>query len=290
MKYYQIARCGEVHLCLQTPAGSLFDLSELEPSIKSFLDLLILANNADSSIDELANKVIAEVHNENNMREISHVLKPINPPEVWAAGVTFKRSEQERRLESETPDAYSKVYASDRPELFFKGTAKTVVGHGDEVGIRQDSSWNVPEPELAFVVFNGEIVGYTIGNDVSSRSIEGENPLYLPQAKFYDNSCAIGPCILSSEVITDPHNLGITMSVTRDEVTVFEGSTSTSQLVRSCEEISGWLYLHNHVPDGTVVLTGTGIVPPQEFSLLAGDICRITIDQIGVLQVGTKEV
>ena len=165
-----------------------------------------------------------------------------------------------------------------------------MVGHGGEIGIRKDSSWNVPEPELAFVVCKGTIVGYTIGNDVSSRSIEGENPLYLPQAKFYDNSCAIGPCILSAQNISDPHNLGITMSVTRDEVTVFEGSTSTSQLVRSCEEISGWLHRHNHVPDGTVVLTGTGIVPPPEFSLLAGDICRITIEQIGVLQVGTKEV
>lgn len=290
MKYYQIAKDGEVHLCLKTSDGALFDLSELEPSIKSFLDLLILADDAHSSIDELASKVIVGKHIERNIMEISHVLKPINPPEVWAAGVTYKRSEQERRLESDTPDVYSKVYASDRPELFFKGTARTVVGHGDEIGIRQDSSWNVPEPELAFVVSKGAIVGYTIGNDVSSRSIEGENPLYLPQAKFYDNSCAIGPCILSAEVISDPHNLGITMSVTRDEVTVFKGSTSTSQLVRSCEEISGWLHLHNHVPDGTVVLTGTGIVPPPEFSLLVGDICKITIDQIGVLQVGTKEV
>ena len=193
MKYYQIAKGGEVHLCLETLAGSLFDLSELEPSIKSFLDLLILANNSHSSIDELANKVIAETPIGQNITEISHVLEPINPPEVWAAGVTYKRSEQERRLESDTPDVYSKVYASDRPELFFKGTARTVVGHGGEIGIRKDSSWNVPEPELAFVVCKGTIVGYTIGNDVSSRSIEGENPLYLPQAKFYDNSCAIGP-------------------------------------------------------------------------------------------------
>jgi len=289
MRYYQISRDGEFHLCVGTHETALFDLTELKPSIKNFLELLSLAHNSRSSIDGFVNEVINDLPIHESVAGICP-LKPIDPPEVWAAGVTYKRSEQERRLESDTPDVYSKVYASDRPEIFFKGTSRTVVGPREDIGIRKDSSWNVPEPELAFVVYRGEIVGYTIGNDVSSRSIEGENPLYLPQAKFYDNSCAIGPCILSSDSIADPHNLGIDMSVIRNEVVVFEGNTSTSQLVRSCQEINEWLQLHNHVPDGTVVLTGTGIVPPPDFSLMPGDICRIAIDQIGVLEVGTKEV
>ena len=290
MKYYQVLVNGGSHLCVGNSVDKILDLTDQVPYLRNFIDLLSVAYESNHSIDRITTDLTRKFALPEYIIGQSHLDKPIDPPEVWAAGVTYKRSEQERRLESDSPDVYSKVYFSNRPEIFFKGTSRTLVGNGEDVGIRRDSSWNVPEPELAFVIYDGNIAGYTIGNDVSSRSIEGENPLYLPQAKFYDDSCAIGPCIVSPDSITDPHNLDIAMTVMRGDTMIFEGTTSTSQLVRSCDEISDWLQRHNHVPDGTVVLTGTGIIPPPGFSLVPKDICRITIDQIGVLEVGTKEV
>lgn len=290
MKYYQILVNGSSHLCVGDSGDKILDLTDQEPYLQNFIDLLSVASESNRSIDSITADLIRKFTLPGYIMSQCHLGKPIDPPEVWAAGVTYKRSEQERRLESDSPDIYAKVYSSSRPEIFFKGTSRTLVGYGEDIGIRRDSSWNVPEPELAFVIYDGNIAGYTIGNDVSSRSIEGENPLYLPQAKFYDNSCAIGPCIVSSDSITNPHNLEISMTVMRGGTVIFEGTTSTSQLVRSCDEINDWLQRHNHVPDGTVVLTGTGIIPPPSFSLEPKDICRITVDQIGQLEVGTKEV
>ena len=209
---------------------------------------------------------------------------------MWAAGVTYKNSEMERRRESDTPDVYSNVYNADRPEVFLKSTSDRCMGPFEEVGIREDSNWNVPEPELAFVLYRGDIIGYTIGNDMSSRQIEGDNPLYLPQAKFYDQSCSIGPCFVTSESVNDPQNLGVQCLIVRDTKTVFEGTTSTSDMARTCLELADWLQRSNRVPEMTTVLTGTSIVPPPDFSLQPGDNVIITIDEIGTLENSVIQV
>ena len=197
--------------------------------------------------------------------------------EVWAAGVTYRRSREARMAESETADIYDKVYSAERVEVFFKSNGWRVMGHGDRIRVRRDSTWNVPEPELALLLNRaGEIVGYTAGNDVSSRSIEGENPLYLPQAKVYDGSCALGPGI----VIAEPdamRDLPLSLTIERGGATVFDGETRTSQLKRSLEEIAKWLFAELDFPEGAFIMTGTGLVPPDEFSLVPGDVVRIAL-------------
>ena len=197
--------------------------------------------------------------------------------EVWAAGVTYRRSREARMAESETADIYDKVYSAKRVEVFFKSNGWRVMGHGDRIRVRRDSAWNVPEPELALLLNRaGEIVGYTAGNDVSSRSIEGENPLYLPQAKVYNGSCALGPGI----VIAEPdamRDLPLSLTIERDGATVFDGETRTSQLKRSLEEIAKWLFAELDFPEGAFIMTGTGLVPPDEFSLVPGDVVRIAL-------------
>ncbi len=205
--------------------------------------------------------------------------------EVWAAGVTYESSKFARMAESEGGgDFYAKVYVADRPELFFKATPRRVVGPNAPVRIRADSTWNVPEPELAAVIAaNGKIVGYTISNDMSSRSIEGENPLYLPQAKVYTGSCALGPWIVPAESV-DPQNLRITMTITRAESVAFQGETSTARMKRSVHELADWLFRENDFPGGAILLTGTGIIPPEDFTLQVGDRIEITIDGIGTLR------
>ena len=180
-------------------------------------------------------------------------------------------------------DGYGKVYTADRPEVCFKATPSRLSGPYGEVGIRADSSWDVPEPELAFVLFDGRVAGYTCGNDMSSRSIEGENPLYLPQAKIYDKSCAIGPCFATAEAVGDPKNLAIRLTIQRDGEEVFNGETSTSAMFRDCEDIANWLQRHNAVPDGTTVVTGTGVIPPPDFTLAEGDVVNVEIENIGRL-------
>ena len=211
------------------------------------------------------------------------VEAPISRQEVWAAGVTYQDSMRERQAESGTPDVYAKVYAADRPEVFFKATADRLVVPYGEVGIRSDSTWDVPEPELAFVLFDGRIVGYTCGNDMSSRSIEGANPLYLPQAKVYDRSCSIGPCFATSETVGDPQRLRVRLAIERGGKQEFKGESSTSKMKRTCADIADWLQRHNPVPDGTTVLTGTGIIPPAPFTLKGGDVVRVEIENIGTL-------
>ena len=211
------------------------------------------------------------------------MLTPVSSPEIWAAGVTYSDSMRERQAESETPDVYSKVYNADRPEIFFKGTGGRMQGPGQELGIRKDSGWDVPESELAVIIINGDIAGYTIGNDMSSRSIEGENPLYLPQAKVYNKSLSIGPFIVPVDNVNDPQDLDVKMSIFRDNGLVFEGTTNTSNMKRNCEYLLNWLLRHNSVPDGTIVLTGTGIIPPPEFSLKESDNIKIKITGIGEL-------
>jgi len=197
--------------------------------------------------------------------------------EVWAAGVTYLRSREAREAESAVKDVYARVYEAERPELFWKAIGWRVVGHQMPIRVRDDSRWNVPEPELTLVVNAGlQIVGYCVGNDVSSRDIEGANPLYLPQAKVYDGACALGPGILLSSV-DRLRDLPIRMTVTRAECVVFEGETATSQMKRSFEELVGFLGKELALPQGAFLLTGTGIVPPPEFSMQPGDRVCITI-------------
>lgn len=209
---------------------------------------------------------------------------PIDWQEVWCAGVTYMRSRDARMEESQSKSVYDKVYEADRPELFFKGMRFRVAGPGQEIAVRGDSSWDVPEPECALVINSaGEIVGYTIGNDVSSRSIEGENPLYLPQAKVYDKAAALGPVIALADEIDDPNDLGIELVIRRDGEVGFQGTTNTNQLHRTFADLVEYLYRDNTHFHGAILMTGTGIVPPSEFTLEAGDEVSITIDGIGTL-------
>lgn len=214
------------------------------------------------------------------------LLPPIEQGEVWAAGVTYFRSRTARMEEAEAAGGgtfYDRVYEAERPELFFKGTPHRVVGQGGHVHIRSDSKWNVPEPELALVVTpGGKLIGYTIGNDMSSRDIEGENPLYLPQAKVYDRSCGLGPCILVQDEPLDPAT-EISLTVARDGQQVFSGSTTLSQLKRTPQSLIEFLYRDNSFPQGCVLLTGTGIVPDDNFTLQSNDEISITIGPIGTL-------
>ena len=212
------------------------------------------------------------------------LLAPIGHQEVWAAGVTYWRSRTARMAESEeTADAYDRVYTAARPEIFFKATPHRVAGPGQAVRIRRDTRWSVPEPELAVAINTaGEAFGYAIGNDMSARDIEGENPLYLPQAKVYDQCCGLGPCILVSEEPPGP-DTSIRLVVERGGAVACEGATTLSELRRSIEELVTYLFRDNSFPDGCFLLTGTGIVPPDDFTLAPGDRIRIAIDPIGVL-------
>ena len=197
--------------------------------------------------------------------------------EVWAAGVTYLRSREAREAESSVKDVYARVYEANRPELFLKSIGWRAVGHGAPIRVRRDSRWNVPEPELTLVVnAHREVIGYTAGNDVSSRDIEGENPLYLPQAKVYDGSCALGPAIVVAGV-DEMRDLSIGVTVLRDGVEAFTGETRTSQMKRSFEDLVEHLGRELDLRHGAFLMTGTGIVPPPEFSLAGGDVVRITI-------------
>src|ERR687898_322317 len=215
----------------------------------------------------------------------SVVLKaPIDHQEVWAAGVTYLRSRDARIEESSQRDVYDRVYDADRPELFLKATPNRVSGPGEAIAIRGDSGWDVPEPELVILVnAHGELVGYTIGNDVSSRSIEGENPLYLPQAKVYSRCAALGPILVTVDELPDVSNLEIQLTIRRDGTDLFQESTATSQLHRSLSDLMQYLLRDNEFPAGVFLMTGTGIVPPSEFTLQDGDEVTIRIEGIGSL-------
>jgi len=212
------------------------------------------------------------------------VLAPVDLQEVWASGVTYLRSKVARMEESEGGgDFYDQVYDAERPEIFFKASPERVRAHDQAIRIRRDSEWNVPEPELALVVSAaGQIVGYTIGNDVSSRSIEGENPLYLPQAKVYDGSCALGPVIAVNENGLSARK--IKMTIVREGKEVFGGETSTTQMRRTPEELVRYLFRELTFKHGAFLLTGTGLVPPDDFTLKIGDTVNITIEGVGTLQ------
>jgi 2-dehydro-3-deoxy-D-arabinonate dehydratase len=215
------------------------------------------------------------------------LLAPLDRQEVWAAGVTYKRSKVAREEESAGTGGsrfYDMVYTAARPELFFKAPAGRVVHPGEPVRIRRDARWSVPEPEVALVVSPGlRIVGYTIGNDMSSRDIEGENPLYLPQAKFYDGSCALGPVVTLAGSLPPPGDTTIRLTITRAGRTAFEGSTTLAMMARPFEDLVSWLGKEISFPDGVVLLTGTGVVPPDDFTLAVGDEVAIEVAGIGRL-------
>ena len=215
---------------------------------------------------------------------------PVDPPihgqELWASGVTYYRSMQGRQEESEESGGaqfYAHVYDAPRPELFFKATRHRIAGDFGSVRIRSDSSWDVPEPELALVITSsGRIVGYTIGNDMSSRSIEGENPLYLPQAKTYDGCASLGPCVLVSDKGLDP-STKISLTISRSVDVLFDGQIELNQMKRTPEELVSYLYRESSFPSGAILMTGTGIVPPSSFTLKENDVVKISIDGIGTL-------
>ncbi|MBL9135709.1 MAG: fumarylacetoacetate hydrolase family protein [Verrucomicrobiales bacterium] len=216
----------------------------------------------------------------------ARLLSPVEHQEIWAAGVTYLRSKAARMEESSfSARAYDQVYEASRPELFYKSSPEKAVGPGDAVGIRSDARWSVPEPELALVLNSrGEVAGFTVGNDMSSRDIEGENLLYLPQAKIYHRSCAIGPCIVVGVTDADARTWSIDLEIRRGDQTVFHGETSVSRMKRLFGELAEWLFRSQKFPRGAILLTGTGIVPPDNFTLQPGDRVRIRISGIGVLQ------
>jgi 2-dehydro-3-deoxy-D-arabinonate dehydratase len=242
----------------------------------------------DDNLFEKLEKLTREVKPLSQSRDgvLKEIQAPIQSQEVWASGVTYLRSKVGRQEESKNAggsDFYARVYEAERPELFFKATPSRVVAHGGKVRIRKDSTWDVPEPELTLVITsNGKIVGYTIGNDMSSRSIEGENPLYLPQAKTYDGCAALGPCIFVTQKPL-PENTMIQLEIERGGKNVFEGNIAISQIKRKFNELVEFLYRETSFPNGSFLMTGTGIVPGNEFTLQQGDQISITIEPVGTL-------
>jgi 2-dehydro-3-deoxy-D-arabinonate dehydratase len=215
-----------------------------------------------------------------------HLLAPITKQEVWAAGVTYLRSREARMEESAGGGSfYDKVYTAARPEIFLKATPHRVAGPNEAIRIRHDSRWNVPEPELALVVnATGRLVAFTIGNDVSSRDIEGENPLYLPQAKVYMKSCALGPVLRTVDSVADPRALEIRLTIRRGGGVAFDGATSIAQMKRSFDDLLEYLLREQEFPHGVILLTGTGLVPPDDFTLAHGDVVEIAVSGIGTLR------
>src|SRR6185312_5202734 len=245
--------------------------------------------NDDSLFQKIENLILSanenEIENANKIIE-EEILAPVGNQELWACGVTYLRSKEGRQEESKGAgggDFYARVYEAERPEVFFKSTPQRVVGHNGNVRIRKDSSWDVPEPELTLVVTSsGKIVGYTIGNDMSSRSIEGENPLYLPQAKTYDGCASLGPCIFITENPLDIVTK-IYLEIKRNDSKVFEGNIGINQMKRTAEELVSFVFRECSFPSGCLIMTGTGIVPGNDFTLQPGDEIKISIDNIGTL-------
>ena len=240
----------------------------------------------DDDLYNKLDKVVNTLASTTDELEEKDILTPIGSQELWACGVTYLRSKVGREEESKASgasDFYAKVYEADRPEVFFKSTPNRIVGHGSLVNIRKDSTWDVPEPELTLIVTtSGKIVGYTIGNDMSSRSIEGENPLYLPQAKTYDACAAIGPCVYVPENPIAPSS-NIHLTISRNNAPVFEGDVTLEQMKRTHTELVSFVYRECSFPAGCYIMTGTGIVPGNDFTLVSGDEISITIDHIGTL-------
>lgn len=274
-------------------AGILVEWSQGEETLFSLIenvswDQWFNSEDAEKPFAEWSNQGMQVLDAEVATMQNGFIYAPIQSQEVWAAGVTYFRSRVARMEESKDAgggDFYDRVYDADRPEIFFKATAHRVSGPGEPLRIRKDSSWNVPEPELTLAVnFRNKLIGYTVGNDMSSRSIEGENPLYLPQAKTYDQCAGLGPgLLLTAEPL--PAETKINIGIHRgDQGLVFQGSTDLAQMKRRPDELIGWLTREASFPDGAYLMTGTGVIPEGDFTLLAGDEVEIEIEGIGILK------
>jgi len=269
---------GEVRVGLAVDESTISDLSA--GGVESITSLLE-DTNGTQRVSELAGQDLPKV----TLGDIT-LLTPVEGQEVWAAGVTYLRSKKARMEESDfSANAYDLVYEAARPEIFFKSLPDKVVGPGETVGIREDSKWNVPEPELTLVINSAkQLVGYTIGNDMSSRDIEGENLLYLPQAKVYDRSCAVGPWIVVGANEAEVREWTIGVEIDREGKTVFNGETSINNIKRTFGELVDYLCRSQTFPQGAMLLTGTGVVPDDDFTLANDDVIRITISGIGTLE------
>lgn len=278
----QIAKVVNAHgeACVGRVVGDAIELLNLSDTPYQHLGDLL-------AVDDLAT-VVRQLAGTGETIEVADavILPPIDDQEVWAAGVTYKRSQTARMEESEAAaSCYDRVYQSARPEIFFKATPNRVRGHRGELRIRQDAKWNVPEPELALVLNPKlEIVGFTIGNDMSSRDIEGDNPLYLPQAKTYNQCCGLGPWITLFDAMPERKSIDIGLKIERDGAIVYDQGTSVREMAREFEDLVQWLGRDNSFPAGAFLLTGTGIVPDSDFTLAAGDLVSITITGIGTLE------
>ena len=289
MRYYRLEGAAGPRLVARR-GGEARDLTAAKPGLATLSDLARAADLADATLDGIAERHFADAPAVDSDHLDAEAGLPVDAAEVWAAGVTYAISEEAREDESSVPETYLDVYDADRPEIFFKATPSRTVGPGEAVGIRTDSGWDAPEPELGVVLHRGRIVGFTIGNDVSSRDIEGENPLYLPQGKVYDRCCSLGPCVASTASVPDPHDLRMDLEIVRDGETAFADTTSTGGMVRTCEELVSYLTRSNPLPEIAVLLTGTALVPPEAFTLRPGDEVAIEIESIGRLHNPVVEV
>lgn len=289
MKFCRFAADGAVHLGVLME-GRIYDLtSEDREAFESLHSAYFRARETGMDLPSLAAPFLERAR---SIRfEESLLRMPVESPEIWAAGVTYLRSREARETETKLKGIYDYVYTAVRPELFVKDTGIRCRGPGEEVCVRSDSRWSVPEPELTVVLDReGTILGYTVGNDMSSRDIEGENPLYLPQAKVYLGSSSIGPVIVTADEIRDPQSLRISMRITRSGGVVFEGEVNTSQMRRSVKELVSYLMRDNVLRDFTLLMTGTSIVPPDDFTLIGGDVVEIEIEGIGVLRNPVRQL
>ncbi|MFC6331412.1 fumarylacetoacetate hydrolase family protein [Paenibacillus septentrionalis] len=284
MKIFRYRDEGNVYLGALVEQGQLYQLKE-----SNVMELVAAARQNGKTTEGYVRAALQQATPIPQSIEELHLLTPVDAPEVWAAGVTYQRSREARNYEAtdgklDSTTFYDKVYDAPRPELFMKSTAARTVGHRDQVCLRTDSTWQVPEAELGLVLDeNGAIIGYTVGNDMSCRDIEGENPLYLPQAKIWKRSCSIGPFIRLAETLEDPYALSIACRIYRDGEKVVDEQANTNQLKRKFTELVDYLKKDNELFAGTVLLTGTCLVPPNQFTLNSGDIIEIEIEGIGTL-------
>lgn len=273
-------RLGQIRL-QNVITAAIFEKDGMARPIPDYrmYDLIRLAEMENNPLAKVAQRLAAA-----HLEPAAPVL-PLHPVEVWACGCTYRMSAQFRDAEHGTREGfYAHVYREPRPEIFFKGTARVCVGPGKNIGIRPDSNFTAPEPELALVLgSNGRIVGYTLANDVSAWDIERENPLYLPQSKVYSGCCALGPVIVTTDQIADPYALTITCTIQRGDKVIFQGSVSTSEIHRKFETLIEFLLRANPVPAGSVLLTGTGIIVKEDAALQPGDVVRIDVPEIGSL-------
>jgi 2-dehydro-3-deoxy-D-arabinonate dehydratase len=281
MQFGKLQRDNGETTVVMVERGSVFRLDmRRNPTVKCLADLLHAPDPLRTASEVLDMTTTSERY------EGQTWLAPVDRQEIWAAGVTYKRSKVAREEESKgASQFYDKVYTADRPELFLKATPARVVHPDRPVRIRADARWSVPEPELTLVISPaGRIVGFTIGNDMSSRDIEGENPLYLPQAKVYKGSCSVGPLVTPLAAMPPLPQVEIKLLIRRGGKVAFEGATTLAQMARTVESLVEWLYKENEFPHGALLLTGTGIVPPDDFTLMSGDDVSITITGIGTLR------